>query len=74
MSIIRGGSIHEAGGRDRVRQVQIPPEMAAIGTGTLVSPNITSHHDNGIGKWTEADIIKSVKTAQRPTAGLSSAR
>jgi hypothetical protein len=47
-------------------EMHTPPEMEMMGTGTLVTPNITSHPDNGIGKWSEADIIKAVKTAQRP--------
>ncbi|MBA3462522.1 MAG: c-type cytochrome [Deltaproteobacteria bacterium] len=41
-------------------------EIAFLGEGKLVAPNITSDAETGIGKWTEADIAKSLKTMMRP--------
>ncbi len=36
------------------------------GKGMLLSPNITMHPEHGIGKWTAAQFIKTVKHRQRP--------
>lgn len=36
------------------------------GKGRLLSPNITMHPEKGIGKWTEAQFIKTVRERQRP--------
>lgn len=41
-------------------------ELPFLGEGKLVASNITSDKETGIGKWTEADIIKAVKTMTRP--------
>jgi len=41
-------------------------EIPFLGTGKLYGQNITSDPETGIGKWTEADIAKSVKTMTRP--------
>jgi hypothetical protein len=41
-------------------------EIPFMGEGKLVAANITSDNDTGIGKWTEADIVKSLKTMTRP--------
>ncbi len=41
-------------------------EIPFLGTGKLYGQNITSDPDTGIGKWTEADIAKAVKTMTRP--------
>jgi len=45
--------------------MEMPASMAAMGTGTLYTPNITSDADTGIGKWTEEDLVKAVKTATK---------
>ena len=39
---------------------------APMGTGTLRAPNITPDPETGIGKWSEEDIVKSVKLMVRP--------
>jgi hypothetical protein len=41
-------------------------EIPMLGTGKLYGQNITSDPETGIGKWTEADIAKAVKTMTRP--------
>lgn len=41
-------------------EMPVPPEMAFMGTGTMVSPNITSDPKTGLGKWTEEDIVKAI--------------
>ena len=41
-------------------------ELPMLGTGTLYTPNLTSDKDTGLGKWSEADIAKSIKTMTRP--------
>lgn len=41
-------------------------EMPMLGKGTLYGPNITSDPETGIGKWSEEDIAKSIKTMTRP--------
>ena len=41
-------------------------EIPFLGTGKLYGPNITSDPETGIGKWTQADIEKAVKTMTRP--------
>jgi len=41
-------------------------EIPMMGTGTLYGRNITSDMDTGIGKWTEPDIAKAIKTMTRP--------
>jgi len=41
-------------------------ELAIMGTGKLYASNITSDPETGIGKWSEADIAKSIKTMTRP--------
>jgi cytochrome c553 len=43
--------------------MEVPP---MFGTGVLYASNITSDPETGIGKWTEADIIKAVTAATRP--------
>lgn len=43
--------------------MELPP---MFGTGTLHPSNITSDKATGIGSWSEADLIKAVKTATRP--------
>ena len=34
--------------------------------GTFHGPNITPHHEAGIGKWTEADFLKALRHGKRP--------
>jgi mono/diheme cytochrome c family protein len=41
-------------------------ELPMMGTGKLYASNITSDKDTGIGKWSEADIAKAIKTMTRP--------
>ena len=41
-------------------------EIAFLGEGKLMAANITSDPETGIGKWTEADIAKALKTMTRP--------
>jgi mono/diheme cytochrome c family protein len=36
------------------------------GLGVFYPPNLTPHAENGIGRWSEADIIKAVRQGQRP--------
>jgi mono/diheme cytochrome c family protein len=36
------------------------------GLGIFYPPNLTPDNDTGLGKWTEADIIKAVRTGERP--------
>jgi mono/diheme cytochrome c family protein len=36
------------------------------GMGVFYPPNLTPHPDAGIGKWSEDDIVKAVRTGQRP--------
>jgi mono/diheme cytochrome c family protein len=48
-------------------EMEMPP---AMGSGKLVTANITSDPDSGIGKWSEADIIKAIRSAQRPDGSL----
>lgn len=43
-------------------EMELPP----LGTGKLYGANITSDPETGIGKWSAADIEKSVKSLQRP--------
>jgi mono/diheme cytochrome c family protein len=45
--------------------MEFPPEMG-MGTGVLYTPNITSDEETGIGKWTEADVVKALRTLTRP--------
>lgn len=44
-------------------EMALPPEM---GTGTLYASNITPDPETGIGTWSEADIVKALKTMTRP--------
>jgi mono/diheme cytochrome c family protein len=44
-------------------KMPVPPEF---GTGTIWSPNITSHEATGIGKYTEEDVITAVRVGVRP--------
>lgn len=41
-------------------------ELPFLGEGVLYAANITSDAETGIGKWSEADIAKSIKTLTRP--------
>jgi hypothetical protein len=41
-------------------------EMPPLGTGKLIGPNITSDPETGIGKWSAADVEKSIKYLTRP--------
>ena len=34
--------------------------------GTFYGPNITPHPEAGIGRWTEADLVKAVRLGERP--------
>jgi mono/diheme cytochrome c family protein len=36
------------------------------GLGIFYPPNLTPDNDTGLGKWSEADIIKAVRTGERP--------
>lgn len=36
------------------------------GLGIFYPPNLTSHPDDGIGAWSEADIVSAVRTGVRP--------
>ena len=36
------------------------------GLGVFYPPNLTPHPDNGIGKWSAADIVKAIRTGARP--------
>jgi mono/diheme cytochrome c family protein len=36
------------------------------GLGIFYPPNLTPHPDNGIGKWSAADIVKAIRTGERP--------
>lgn len=36
------------------------------GLGVFYPPNLTPDAETGLGRWTEADIIKAVRTGQRP--------
>jgi mono/diheme cytochrome c family protein len=36
------------------------------GLGYFYPPNLTADAENGLGKWSEADIIKAVRTGERP--------
>jgi hypothetical protein len=47
-------------------KMEMPESMAAMGTGVLYTPNITSDPETGIGKWTEEQIVAVVKTATKP--------
>jgi hypothetical protein len=44
--------------------MEFPPEMH-MGTGVLYSSNLTNH-ETGLAKWSEADIIKALRTLTRP--------
>lgn len=41
-------------------------EFPMLGVGKLMVPNLTSDKDTGLGKWSEADIAKALKTMTRP--------
>lgn len=45
-------------------------EIAMMGTGKLYASNITSDPETGIGKWSEADIAKAIKTMTRPDGSV----
>lgn len=36
------------------------------GLGTYYAPNLTPDKDTGLGTWSEADIVKAVRTGERP--------
>jgi mono/diheme cytochrome c family protein len=36
------------------------------GMGVFYPPNLTPHPDNGTGRWSEADIVKAIRSGQRP--------
>ena len=36
------------------------------GMGVFYPPNLTPHPENGIGAWSEADIVKAIRTGVRP--------
>jgi mono/diheme cytochrome c family protein len=36
------------------------------GLGVFYPPNLTPHPENGIGAWSEADIVKAIRTGARP--------
>lgn len=36
------------------------------GMGIFYPPNLTPHPENGIGAWSEADIVKAIRTGARP--------
>ena len=36
------------------------------GMGVFYPPNLTPHPENGIGAWSEADIVKAIRTGARP--------
>ena len=44
--------------------MEFPPEMH-MGTGTLYSANLTNH-ETGIAKYTEADVVKALRTLTKP--------
>jgi len=47
-------------------EMTMPPEMADFVTGELLSSNITSDPETGIGKWSEDDLVKLIKTMTKP--------
>jgi cytochrome c553 len=53
-------------GPDKMFSGGLPMELPPLGTGTLYTANITSDPDTGIGKWTEEQILASIKTMQKP--------
>jgi mono/diheme cytochrome c family protein len=36
------------------------------GMGVFYPPNLTPHPENGIGAWSESDIVKAIRTGARP--------
>ena len=36
------------------------------GMGVFYPPNLTPHPENGIGAWSEADIVRAIRTGARP--------
>ena len=40
--------------------------FGAPGLGIFYPPNLTSDPETGLGQWTEADIVKAVRTGERP--------
>lgn len=36
------------------------------GMGVFYPPNLTPHPENGTGRWNEADIVKAIRSGQRP--------
>jgi mono/diheme cytochrome c family protein len=36
------------------------------GMGVFYPPNLTPHPENGTGRWSEADLVKAIRTGQRP--------
>lgn len=73
VTIMHCNACHATPGKDRMPDFLGHPfggggvmELPFLGEGKLNVANITSDKETGIGKWTEADIIKSLKTMTRP--------
>jgi mono/diheme cytochrome c family protein len=53
-------------GPDKMFSGGLPLELPMLGKGTLITANITSDPETGIGKWTEDQIFTTIKTLTRP--------
>jgi mono/diheme cytochrome c family protein len=51
---------------DKMFSGGFPFTLPMMGTGTLYAANITSDPETGIGKWTEDQIFKTIKTMTKP--------
>jgi hypothetical protein len=73
VTIMHCNNCHATPGKDHVPDLLGHPfggggvmELPFLGEGKLNIANITSDKETGIGKWTDADIIKALKTMTRP--------
>ena len=73
VTIMHCNNCHATPGKDHMPDLAGHPfgggmvmELAFLGEGKLNAANITSDKETGIGKWTDADIVKVLKTMTRP--------
>jgi hypothetical protein len=57
---------HMAPQPDKMFSGGLEVTIAMFGTGKLYSRNITSDADTGIGKWTEEQIVQTIRTMVKP--------
>jgi len=72
VTVMHCNACHASPGKDGMPDMAHPfsggmvMELPIFGEGKLIPANLTSDKETGLGKWSEADIAKALKTMTRP--------